>query len=82
MYEYHYELRTLKQKKHINLLDYKKVLDAIFFDFFKDDLVNAVVIKDGYILKLKTEFKNGATRSLGRKISLESGLKQFVKEYI
>lgn len=81
-YTYTYILTTLKQREKINLEKHKPKLEKIIKEFFGSNLVSVTIHKDRYTLKLKNEFDIGAKRKLGRLISENSGLKQYVNTVI
>ena len=80
--KYHYVLSTRKQKQLINLLDHINELRSIFEEFFQENLIEAIIEKDGYILKLNTEFDNNSKRLLGKRIASQTALGAYVKKFI
>lgn len=78
-FTYKYVLSTPEQKKAIDLTKYSKKLEEIIKAFFTTELVSVEVRSDSYSLILNESFKVGDKRRLGRLISQNSGLKQYVR---
>ena len=76
---YHYILSTPEQREAIDLTKHKAKLQEIITGFFSKRLISLEIQKDGYILTLKDSFPVGDKRMLGRLISTNSGLKQYVR---
>jgi len=81
-YTYTYILSTTEQRNKINLSQYKVKLEKICKEFFGPQLKNMQIEKQSYTLVLKEEFTTGDKRRLGRLISQNSGLKQYVNTII
>ena len=75
---YTYILTSPEQKKAIDLLKFKTKLKEIMTEFFGEQLISVTFTKESYTLVLKDPYEVGAKRRLGRLISDNSGLKQFV----
>ena len=78
-HSYTYILTTPEQRKAIDLLKYKIKLEKIIKDFFGEDLISVSILKDRYTLILNIPYEVGAKRRLGRLISDNSGLKEYVR---
>ena len=76
---YTYILTSPEQKKAIDLLKFKTKLEKIMTDFFGERLIGVTFTKESYTLTLKDSYEVGDKRRLGRLISDNSGLKQFVR---
>ncbi len=79
VFTYHYILSTPEQREAIDLTKHKAKLQEIITGFFSKRLISLEIQKDGYILTLKDSFPVGDKRMLGRLISTNSGLKQYVR---
>ena len=78
-YTYCYILSTVEQRKAIDLLKHKIVLEKIIKEFFQERLISIVIDKESYTLNLKDEYEVADKRRLGRVISDKSDLKQYVR---
>lgn len=81
-YTYTYILSTTEQRKKIDLTKYKAKLENILKEFFGARLKNIQIDKESYSLVLNDEFDIGDKRKLGRLISQDSGLKQYVNTIV
>ena len=79
-FSYTYVLSNATQIKEINLLDYKDALEEIVKTYLHDKLINITIDKTSYTLILKSNFEVGEKRRLGRLISQNTDLKQYVKK--
>ena len=79
-FSYTYVLSNATQIKEINLLDYKDALEDIAKTYLHDKLINITIDKTSYTLILKSNFEVGEKRRLGRLISQNTDLKQYVKK--
>lgn len=79
-FSYTYVLSNATQEKEINLLDYKDAIEDIAKTYLHDKLINIIIDKTSYTLVLKSNFEVGEKRRLGRLISQNTELKQYVKK--
>lgn len=68
-YTYSYILSTLEQRKAIDLIKHKTVMEKIIKQFFGDRLVSVNIEKNSYSLTLKNTYEVSDKRRLGRLIS-------------
>jgi len=78
-YEYCYILSTKEQRDSINLIKYKTNLVKVIKEFFITSLVSVDIDKSTYTITLNKVFTIGNKRKLGRAISDNTDLKQYVR---
>lgn len=79
-FSYTYVLSCATQTKEINLVDYKTSLEKIIKEYLGSRLISLVIDKNSYTLTLNNNYETGDKRRLGRLISQNSGLKQYVRK--
>ncbi len=79
-FSYTYVLSNATQIKEINLLDYKDALEEIVKTYLQDKLINITIDKSSYNLVLNSSLEIGDKRRLGRLISQNTDLKQYVRK--
>jgi len=80
IFSYTYILSTQSQKESINLVEYKEQLEAIATEYLQSQLISIEVQTDRYTLTLSSLFTVGQKRRLGKLISTNTNLKQYVKK--
>lgn len=79
-FSYTYVLSNPTQIKEINLLDYKDALEDIAKTYLQDKLINITIDKSSYTMILNVKLEVGDKRRLGRLISQNTDLKQYVRK--
>jgi hypothetical protein len=80
-FSYTYILSTQSQKESINLVvEYKEQLEAIATEYLQSQLISIEVQTDRYTLTLSSILTVGQKRRLGKLISTNTNLKQYVKK--
>lgn len=80
IFSYTYILSTQSQKESINLVEYKEQLEAIATEYLQSQLISIEVETDRYTLTLNSLFTVGQKRRLGKLISTNTNLKDYVKK--
>jgi hypothetical protein len=79
-FSYTYVLSNPTQIKEINLFDYKDALEEIAKTYLQDKLINIAIDKSSYTMILTVKLEIGDKRRLGRLISQNTDLKQYVRK--
>lgn len=79
---YTYILSTLEQRKAIDLTKHKTKVEKVITDFFGDRLLSVEFQAHSYTLHLKNEYQAADKRRLGRLISENTDLKQYVHKIL
>lgn len=79
---YTYTLSTPEQRKAIDLTQYKTQLQHVITQFFGERLLSVEIQAHNYTLHIKDEYKVADKRRLGRLISENTDLKQYVHKIL
>ena len=82
VFTYCYILSTLEQRKALDLTKHKEKMTKTITSFFGDRLISVEIFKDHYLLKLKDAYEVSDKRRLGRLISENCDLKQYVRKVL